>query len=200
MSISGSTGGISGNIGNNNSSDIPLGLFGDGTVSAPSISFQNESNSGIYRVSNGDIGISIGGNKIVDVTSSGITATNLTSGTYTPTLTPILGVNTTTAYVWAYHRIGNIVMVCGQADFTGLAANTISRFSFTLPIAPTTVFATSQRLYGAASLDDTSSGSLTSCSVAAVTPSGTTGFFTVLKDAAFIGGNSVNASFMYSIV
>jgi hypothetical protein len=53
----------------------------DGTVSAPSLSFATEVNTGIYRPASGQLGIAVLGNQIVDVSASGLEITG--SGTFT---------------------------------------------------------------------------------------------------------------------
>jgi hypothetical protein len=53
---------------------VPLKL-GDGTVSAPSLSFVNDPDCGIYRVGANNYALSVGGAKIVDVSSSGLEVT-----------------------------------------------------------------------------------------------------------------------------
>lgn len=67
-------------------------LVPGGSAATPGVRFQSETNSGIYRVGAGDIGISILGTKVVDITSTGITGTingylPLTGGTLTGNLT-----------------------------------------------------------------------------------------------------------------
>lgn len=52
----------------------------DGSVTNPSLSFATESNTGIYRPSVGEFGITVLGNQIVDVTATGIDVTG--SGTF----------------------------------------------------------------------------------------------------------------------
>lgn len=49
----------------------------DGTVSQPSISFENEGNSGLYRVGSNDIGIAINGVKKIDIDIFGLHASNV---------------------------------------------------------------------------------------------------------------------------
>ena len=44
----------------------------DGSVSSPAYSFVNDTSSGLYRISANDIGFSIGGSKILDISSSGM--------------------------------------------------------------------------------------------------------------------------------
>jgi hypothetical protein len=61
------------------------GKFGDGTVSAPGIRFSDDLDTGLYRIGSNNLGISAGGTKIVDVSSSGITVTGTINGTTLPT-------------------------------------------------------------------------------------------------------------------
>jgi hypothetical protein len=46
----------------------------DGTVSAPSVTFTNDTNTGLYRIGSDIIGISVNGSKIAQLDSNGITA------------------------------------------------------------------------------------------------------------------------------
>jgi hypothetical protein len=61
------------------------GKFGDGTVTAPGIRFSDDLDTGLYRIGSNNLGISAGGTKIVDVSSSGITVTGTINGTTLPT-------------------------------------------------------------------------------------------------------------------
>jgi hypothetical protein len=66
-----------------------------------------------------------------------IKATNLLSGTYTPTLTGVYNVASSTAYELQYMRVGNVVTVSGYIQASATAANTWTRISITLPISST---------------------------------------------------------------
>jgi hypothetical protein len=63
------------------------GLFGNGTVSAPSISFASDTNTGLYRIGADNLGVAVNGTKIIDVSTIGagvtgvLTATGTVSGT-----------------------------------------------------------------------------------------------------------------------
>ncbi|HRB54331.1 MAG TPA: hypothetical protein PLD87_11705 [Bacteroidia bacterium] len=70
-----------------------------------------------------------------DVTiANNITADNLLSGTYTPTLTNGTNVSSSTAYTCQYMRVGNVVTVSGRIDVTMTASNTATEISVSLPI------------------------------------------------------------------
>lgn len=64
-----------------------------------------------------------------------VSAANLLSGTYTPTLTAVANVAASTAYVTQYLRVGAVVTVSGHVQLTPTAANTDTRLRMTLPIA-----------------------------------------------------------------
>lgn len=66
--------------------------------------------------------------------SSTISASNLTSGTYTPTLTNVTNVTSSTAYSIHYSRIGNEVTVSGKVDVTPTTTGTAT-VGISLPIA-----------------------------------------------------------------
>jgi len=70
-----------------------------------------------------------------DVTFTGnVSAANLASGTYTPTLTNGTNVSSSTAYTCQYMRVGNVVTVSGRIDVTMTASNTATEISVSLPI------------------------------------------------------------------
>jgi hypothetical protein len=66
-----------------------------------------------------------------------IKASNLYSGTYTPTLAAVYNVTSFTAYQLQYMRVGNVVTVSGYLQASATAANTWTRISITLPISST---------------------------------------------------------------
>lgn len=63
-----------------------------------------------------------------------VVALNLLSGVYTPTLTPVANVTSSTAYVTQFLRVGSLVTVSGHIQITPTAANTDTRIRMTLPI------------------------------------------------------------------
>lgn len=70
-------------------------------------------------------------------TASGLTAgatTNVTSGTYTPTLTGVLNVGASTAYVCQYMRVGSVVTVSGKMDLDPTAGGAL-QLGISLPVA-----------------------------------------------------------------
>lgn len=57
-------------------------------------------------------------------------------GTYTPTLTNIANIDSTTAYQCQYIRVGNVVTVSGKIDVDPTAgASTLTRVGVSLPVA-----------------------------------------------------------------
>jgi hypothetical protein len=71
----------------------------------------------------------------------------LTSGTYTPTLTGVVNVTASTAYVCQYLRVGSVVMVSGQVDIDPTAAGD-TQLGLSLPVA--SAFATPEQCGGVA--------------------------------------------------
>lgn len=67
---------------------------------------------------------------VITLASAGVTA----SGTYTPTWTGLLNVDSTTAYSCQYMRVGNTVTVSGYLNINATVDNTLTRVRFTLPI------------------------------------------------------------------
>jgi len=55
------------------------------------------------------------------------------SGTYTPTLTNILNISASTAYVCQYMQIGNVVTVSGKFDVDPTSASSLVRLGISLP-------------------------------------------------------------------
>ncbi len=61
---------------------------------------------------------------------------NVSSGTYTPTLTNVTNISASTPYECQYLRVGNVVTVSGKVDIdTTLAVGTASELGMSLPIA-----------------------------------------------------------------
>jgi hypothetical protein len=87
--------------------------------------------------------ITSGGNVGIGTTSpsekldvnGNIKALNLYSGTYTPTLSSVFNIASSTAFVCQYMRVGNVVTVSGVINVTATATNTWTRISMTLPIS-----------------------------------------------------------------
>lgn len=69
------------------------------------------------------------------VTAPAATDGNIFSGTYTPTLTGVTNVASSTAYACQYIRVGNVVTVSGKLDVTATTNNTRTTLGISLPIA-----------------------------------------------------------------
>jgi len=69
------------------------------------------------------------------VTAPATTDGNIFSGTYTPTLTGITNVTSSTAYVCQYMRVGNVVTVSGKIEVTPTINNAQTTIGISLPIA-----------------------------------------------------------------
>ena len=50
--------------------------FSDGTISSPSLTFTNDTNTGIYRIGSDNLGITLGGTKQIDINTTGTTFSN----------------------------------------------------------------------------------------------------------------------------
>ena len=61
--------------------------------------------------------------------------TGLAAGTYTPTLTGVLNVSSSTAFECQYMRVGNVVTVSGKIGVTPTANNTQTIIGISLPVA-----------------------------------------------------------------
>lgn len=62
-------------------------------------------------------------------------APDFASGTYTPTLTGVANVASSTAYVCQYMRIGTVVTVSGKVEITPTTGNTFTQLGISLPIS-----------------------------------------------------------------
>lgn len=80
--------------------------------------------------------------------NAAIAALNLTSGSYTPTLTTVANISATTAYSCQYLRVGDMVHVSGRLDADPTAATTLTQIGISLPIASN--FANSNECAGTA--------------------------------------------------
>lgn len=60
-----------------------VATFGDGTVGAPSIAFTSDTDSGMYRIGANNIGVAVGGAKVVDVATTGASVTGTLSASTT---------------------------------------------------------------------------------------------------------------------
>jgi hypothetical protein len=69
------------------------------------------------------------------VTSPAATDGNVFSGTYTPTLTNVTNVASSTAVTCQYMRVGNVVTVSGQVSITATAGAAATVLDMSLPIA-----------------------------------------------------------------
>lgn len=67
--------------------------------------------------------------------SGAITASNLTSGTYTPTITNGTNISASTPIICNYFRVGNAVTVSGSVSVTYTTVSSNSLFHISLPIA-----------------------------------------------------------------
>lgn len=60
--------------------------FADGTVGAPSLTFTNDTDSGLYRIGANNIGIGVNGAKVLDIATTGLAVTGALSATGSVTL------------------------------------------------------------------------------------------------------------------
>lgn len=84
------------NVGSGGTLPINTALMGDGSVSNPSVSFQNDTNTGIYRIGNDNIGISTNGIKRLDINN-----TDIQVGTTTNNLNLVINGNTSAERFYA---------------------------------------------------------------------------------------------------
>lgn len=90
-----------------------------------------------------NVAITGGSLTTVTVTSAAVVSPNftgqpsglITSGTYTPTLFNVTNIQSSTAYVLTYLRVGNMVTVCGKVDIDPTSSSTGTELGISLPIA-----------------------------------------------------------------
>jgi hypothetical protein len=80
---------------------------------------------------------------------AGISATNVLSGTYTPTLTNVANTSSLTAFSCQYLRVGSVVTVSGKLTLDPVAGATLTQIGISLPIASD--FATNEQCGGVGS-------------------------------------------------
>jgi len=73
---------------------------------------------------------------------------NVSSGTFTPTLTNVANLDGSTAYACQYLRVGNTVTVSGKVDVNPTTTSTTTQLGISIPVAST--FASAQNCGGAA--------------------------------------------------
>src|SRR5690606_32796918 len=85
---------------------------------------------------NDRVGIGTGTPSVKLEVNGDFLASNVLSGTYTPTLTDSVNVTTSTAYACQYMRVGNVVTVSGKVDVTATTdGGTETILAISLPIA-----------------------------------------------------------------
>jgi hypothetical protein len=89
---------------------------------------------------------------------TGTTTQYIASGTYTPTLTNVATITSSTAYLCQWMRVGNVVTVSGRVDITASSAGFIFTLGVSFPIASTiTATANCAGAFGAGSAATTGS-------------------------------------------
>lgn len=168
----------------------------DGTTDVLGVLSSSSLSTGAITASSGTLS---GELKVNSLTSTGVVSgSNLSSGTYTPTVTLITGMNYSTPSVFQYMKIGNIVNVSGRFDVAPLTGTTNCEFKFTLPVAPTTTFATGNRICGTCT--GVVSAQINDSIIRSYYTNGTEGWVILTKQSAYIGGDFISVSFQYSLI
>jgi hypothetical protein len=119
---------------NNNFATGALGILIDYTGSSPNSNTNpfiqcNDSTTTRFIVySNGNLVANAG------TFNGNISASNVLSGTYTPTLTNIVNVSSSTAYQCQYMRVGSVVTVSGVVDIDATNPASLTQLNMSLPI------------------------------------------------------------------
>lgn len=105
----------------------------NGAVGAPSVTFASDTDSGMYRIGADNVGIAVGGSKVLDIAAAGATVT----GTFG--FTGNFAINTNKFTVTA--ASGN-TLVAGTLDVTGNVAVNTNKFNVTAASGNTTIAGT----------------------------------------------------------
>ncbi|HMM68293.1 MAG TPA: hypothetical protein PKC03_15260 [Dokdonella sp.] len=89
----------------------------------------------LYRTAGGMFIVSTPTSDLHAATKKYVDDLNATSGTWTPSVSAVTNVASSTAYLCRYSRVGNTVTVSGVVDIDPTAADTGTIFDLTLPIA-----------------------------------------------------------------
>jgi hypothetical protein len=145
LSINGTSGGGAIDLISNGTRSLTLAVDAGSPQIAAKISGQNLrflTNSGSGSTER--MVITGGGNVLIGTTTDAgykldvngtFRASNVLSGTYTPTLTNNANITSSTAYQCQYMRVGNVVTVSGQVDITATSVLTLTQLIMTLPIS-----------------------------------------------------------------
>lgn len=100
--------------------DLVTGLAGDGTVGAPGISFTSDTDNGFYRIGSNHYGAAVGGSKVVDFATTGVSITGALSSTTqsVPTITRTGTAINTSATVTAAQLAGGLLTSTSAAAVT----------------------------------------------------------------------------------
>lgn len=130
-------------------------FFKDGLAASPGLAFDNDPSTGIYRIGANNIGIAVGGVRKVDISAgttylptanlqvdgihngtapAGAANQYIASGTYLPTASASVNLDTVTPSNCNWTRVGNVCTVGGSITVDPTAA-ALASFEITLPIA-----------------------------------------------------------------
>lgn len=150
------------NVASTNTVTIPSGVFATGTeitvhqIGAGQTTFVLSGVTATPTAGTGVLTLSGGGFAVVKFTGSstciiynGSPALQVTSGTYTPTLTNSANLGASTARLCGYTRVGDRVTVTGQLDIDPTTTATLTTLGISLPVASN--FTTVYQAGGAAS-------------------------------------------------
>lgn len=118
-------------------------LSGDGTVSLPGIGFSSDTDNGLYRIGANNIGMALGGSKLLDMTDAtlALTSANKSGGASALTVTP-----------GAHVAVTAEVFDVSVATHTNTVTGAITLQRFTNFASPTITAATAQTVTTAATV------------------------------------------------
>lgn len=94
-------------------------VFGDGTVGAPGIAFSANPSSGFYRIGTNNIGLSLGGVKVVDFGASTLAMSLTPTGNFSASPTYSFGMNLTLTTATATNAGSTGAVTISSADHAG---------------------------------------------------------------------------------
>jgi hypothetical protein len=99
----------------------------NGAVGTPSLTFDSDPDSGIYRIGANNIGVAANGAKVLDIATTGLTVVGdlLWDGagfsTWSPTITFNVGSGTPVVNAARYKRFGKLIVASVYLTFSGLS-------------------------------------------------------------------------------
>nr|BDD47668.1 hypothetical protein 17 [bacterium] len=169
---------------------------GSGDASNPGFSFTTDGNSGVYRIGEDNIGIGVGGSKIADIASTGITVTGtleggtVTDGTASLTSGAITGLVSATdgTASWSSNSLSGFTSISGTTITDGTFSASSGAFTAVVSITDGTASWSSNSLSGFTSI----SGTTLTDGTASISSGAFTGVASITDGTASWSGSSLS--------